>query len=150
MPTQEITFLGFILNTKSMTVKLSDKKKEKLKSLCMQALDEDIFSICFIAQVTGKIISSLPGVEFGKLPYRNLERDKIRALATNKGDYDGQVCLSVSAKNELHWWVGNVQWAYRRINHAPITYVFQTDASDNGWGITCTTDGSLMSQGLWT
>ena len=82
-PTQEITFLGFILNTRSMMVYLSDKKKERLKFLCTQALDGDIFSIRFVARVIGKIVSSLPGSEFGKLHYRNLERDKIRALALN-------------------------------------------------------------------
>ena len=33
-PTQEITFLGFILNSTTMMVYLSDEKKEKLKFLC--------------------------------------------------------------------------------------------------------------------
>lgn len=149
-PTQEITFLGFVLNSKSMIVQLSDKKKEKLKLLCTQALGGDIFSIRFIAHVIGKIISSLPGADFGKLHYRNLERDKIRALAMNKGDYDAQMHLSVSAQEDLHWWVDNVQQAYRRIDHAPISAIFQTDASDTGWGIVCTSEESWKSQGLWT
>ena len=63
-----------------------------------QALDWDILSIRFIAWVIGKIVSSLPGSEYGKLHYRNLERDKIRALALNRGDYDGRMQLSVLAK----------------------------------------------------
>ena len=109
-PTQEITFLAFILNSTTMMVYLSDKKKEKLKFLC--------------TQVTGKIVSSLPGSEFGKLYYRNLECDKIRALALNRGDYDAKMQLSVLAKEDLLWWVENVQQAQRRIIHAPITYVF--------------------------
>ena len=41
-PTREITFLGFILKSTTMMVYLSDKKKEKLKFLCTQALDGDI------------------------------------------------------------------------------------------------------------
>ena len=60
-PTQEITFLGFILNSTTMMVYLFDKKKEKLKFLCTQALDGDILSIRFVARVIGKIVSSLPG-----------------------------------------------------------------------------------------
>ena len=55
-----------------MMVYLSDQKKEKLKFLCTQALDGDILSIRFVARVIGKIVSSLPGSEFGKLHYRNL------------------------------------------------------------------------------
>ena len=66
---QEITFLGFILNSTTMMVYLSDKKKEKLKFICTQALDGDILSVRFVALVIGKIVSSLPGSEFGKLHY---------------------------------------------------------------------------------
>ena len=130
-----------------MMVYLSDKKKEKLKFLCNQALDGDILSIRFVAWVIGKIVSSLPGSEFGKLHYRNLERDKIRALALNRGDYDAKMQLSVLAKEDLLWWVENVQQAYLP---APITYVFQTDASYTGWGISCSSHDSWKSQGLWS
>ena len=133
-----------------MMVYLSDKKKGKLKFLCTQALDGGILSIRFVARVIVKIVSSLPGAEFGKLHYRNLERDKIRALVLNRGDYDGKMQLSVLAKEDLLWWVENVQQAYRRIIHAPITYVFQTDASDTGWGISGSSHGSWKSQGLWS
>ena len=68
----------------------------------------------------------------------------------NQGDYDAQMHLSVSAKEDLYWWVENVQQAYRRIDHAPITPIFQTDASDSGWGIACSSHASWKSQGLWT
>ena len=61
-----------------------------------QALDGDILSIRFVARVIGKVVSSLPGSEYGKLHYRNLERDKIRALALNRGDYDGTRCNCLS------------------------------------------------------
>lgn len=33
--------------------------------------------IRFVAQVIGKIVSSLPGSEFGKLYHQNIERDQI-------------------------------------------------------------------------
>ena len=92
----------------------------------------------------------LPGSEFGKLRYRNLERDKIRALALNRGDYDAKMHLSVLAKEDLLWWVEKVQQAYRRIIHAPICYVFQTDASDTGWSVSCSSHDSWKSQGPWS
>ena len=105
-----------------MMVYLSDKKKEKWKFLCTQALVGDILSIRFVARVIGKIVSSLPGSEFGKLHYRNLERDKIRALALNRGDYVAKMQLSVLAKEDLLWWVEN---ATSLPENAPLTYVFQ-------------------------
>ena len=39
--------------------------------------------------------------------------------------------------------------ASRRIRPPPITSVFQTDASDSGWGVTCVTNASLESNGVW-
>ena len=102
-PTQEITFLGFIFNSTNMMVYSSHKKKKKLKFLCTQALDGDILSIRFVARVIGKTASSLPGSEFGKLHYQNLERNKIRALALNRGDYDAKMQLFVLAKEDVLW-----------------------------------------------
>jgi hypothetical protein len=58
--------------------------------------------------------------------------------------------LSGLARQDLQWWCDNVTDAHRLIRHPPVTCVFQTDASDSGWGIHCTTDDSLQSQGLWT
>ena len=80
VPTQELTCLGFIINSHTMTVKLSVKKKDKLKALCLQALESEQLIIRFIATIIGKIVSSLPAVQFGKLHYRDLERNKIQAL----------------------------------------------------------------------
>jgi hypothetical protein len=57
--------------------------------------------------------------------------------------------LSESSKDELHWWLDNVMYATRRLQHSTSSYVFQTDASDSGWGVACTTDDSLQSQGDW-
>ena len=34
--------------------------------------------------------------------------------------------------------------------HHLLLIYFQTDASDSGWGITCVTDNSLESQGVWS
>jgi hypothetical protein len=150
IPTQEITFLGFVINSLSLTVALSQQKKLKLKSLCLQALSGQVFTIRFIAHVIGKIVSSLPGVEFGKLHYRNLEREKVKALTHNQGNYDSTINLSKPAKEDLQWWVNNVMDAHHNIRQPPITYVFQTDASDSGWGIHSTTHTSLQSQGVWS
>lgn len=150
IPIQEITFLGFVIDSVSMTVTLSPQKKEKLKSLCLQALSGQVFTIRFIAHIIGKIVSSLPGVQFGKLHYRNLERVKIKTLAHHHGNYEGIMSLSEPAREDLYWWANNVMAAHHNIRSPPITYTFQTDASDTGWGIHCTTHTSLQSQGLWS
>ena len=77
IPSQSLTFLGFNLNSVSMTVTLTQEKKDQLESLCTEAMNWENLSIGFVAKIIGKVVSALPGVEFGRLHYRNLERDKI-------------------------------------------------------------------------
>jgi len=51
-------------------------------------------------------------VEFGRLHYRNLKKDKIYALSANQGDYDALTQLCSTVKEELKWWCGNVGHGY--------------------------------------
>ena len=39
-------------------------------------------------------------------------------------------------------WVENGHQAFRYIGHPLVVYIFQTDASASGWGITCVTNVS--------
>ena len=150
IPSQEILMLGFLINSLLMTVKLPLEKKERLRDLCMQILHGTRFTIQCIASLIGSLVSALPGVEFGRLHYRNIERDKINALALHKGNYQAFMTLSEAAKQELSSWTANVIQAFRHLRHPVVSYIFQTDASELGWGIHCTTHSTLQSQGLWS
>jgi hypothetical protein len=92
IPSQELFILGFLINSLLMIVKLPLEKKVKLRDRCLQALRGNTLTIQFVASVIGTLISALPGVEFGRLHYRNLERDKINALARNNGNYRALIC----------------------------------------------------------
>ena len=56
-PTQEIEYLGFFINSKNMTIKLTLEKKEDLKQLALEILGMKIQKI----KLLGKITSSFPG-----------------------------------------------------------------------------------------
>ena len=60
--------------------------------------------------------------------------------------------LTDAAWEYLQWWKDSIMTACRNIRHPSIAIacIFQTDASLTGWGITCTTDDTLQSQGLLT
>ena len=58
--------------------------------------------------------------------------------------------LSEAAKCELNWWLNIDSHLCRRIQHAPCSLVFHTDASDSGWGVRCVSDVALLSQGVWS
>ena len=76
VPSRYIEDLGFVLNPQSMTISLSDVKKEKIKLLCLEILGDECPKIRTIAKILGKFTSSFPAVQFGKLRYRSLEREK--------------------------------------------------------------------------
>ena len=98
IPSQEILMLGFLINSLFMIVKLPFEKKEHLHDICMQILPGTHFTIQCIARLIGSIVSALPGVEFGRLHYCNLECDKIKALALHKGNYHAFMTLSEATK----------------------------------------------------
>ena len=133
-PTQSIEILGFVIDSVKMTVKLLPHKVAKTKSMCYELLSKQQPTIREIAQVIGVLVSSFPGVQFGSLHYRNLERDKISALQNNKGNFESPMTLSSWAETELSWWINNIDSAFKPIlpDHTIITIT--TEASTSGWG----------------
>ncbi|CAH3019867.1 unnamed protein product, partial [Porites evermanni] len=87
-----------------------------------------------LAHVIGLLVSSLPGVQFGRLHYRQLEKDKSRALQLCKGNYDGPVTLSNDSRSELEWWVNNITSSFMPITQDKPDFTLTTDASKIGWG----------------
>ena len=80
IPTQRITFLGFIFDSIHMTIELTKEKKEKISALCEELLNATNISIRQLAKVIGNLVARFPAVPYGKLFYRNLEKDKIISL----------------------------------------------------------------------
>ena len=147
IPAQKITFLGFVLDSVSMTIALTEDKKAKVKANCKALLPQTNTTITELAQLVGTLVSCLPGVQFGKLHYRTLEIEKNMALRKHKGNYEAQLTLSSSAKDELTWWIENVDKAFNPISHGNPTIELRTDASKKGWGVYF--DGDT-TQGLWS
>ena len=134
IPSQVLTFLGFVLNSITMTVQLTDSRKEKLKNACLNLVNREKCTVQNVAEVIGLIVSSLPGVEHGPLHYRSLERDKSNALRENKGNFGSSMTLSPSSRAELNWWITNVDTSHKLISHGEPELLIQTDASTHGWG----------------
>ena len=99
-PTQRIEFLGFVIDSVTITITLNNNKKHKLKTLCANLLN-GVTTIRIISQVLEKITISLPATKFGRLHYRNLEVFKTRALNYHKNNFNVKVCLSQEANGDL-------------------------------------------------
>ncbi len=63
VPSQTIEFLGFVIDSVRMTVTLTARKMEKIKSLCLSFLRPGkLFTIRQVASFIGKLVSAFPDV----------------------------------------------------------------------------------------
>ena len=134
-PVQKITYLGFILDSRNMTITLTDEKKSKIIDLCMDVLHQPVVTIRKVATVIGNLVAAFPAMPYGRLFYRQLETVKICSLKSNKGNFDKLTSISEEAKNELLWWVENTHTSFNYITTPPVDIIIHTDASNIGWGI---------------
>ena len=101
-PTQEITYLGFIINSKEMTVRLTEKRKLALTACCVAISSNRKNKIRDIARLLGLMVASFSAVHMGPLHYRELEKEKIKALQQNK-NREAYMTISDRANDELQW-----------------------------------------------
>lgn len=148
-PTQEICFLGFILNSITMTVRLTDTKIVHISDMCKQLLYCTNPVIRFVCEVIGLLVSALPGVMYGKLYYRSLEFDRNQALTFSRGNYDKNMTLSSDSLSDLRWWIDSGVHSSCPINHDDPTLFIETDASKKGWGGIIPASG-VKANGMWT
>ena len=147
-PTQEIEFLGFLLNSVSMRVSISEHKANKIKALCLNLIETKTPSIREVAKVVGSLVACFPGVLYGPLYYRRIDIEKNLALKEHRGNFDKRMSLSSEAKTELLWWANNIHAAYKPINSGKPQITIETDASLSGWGAVCRSL-NLNASGIW-
>ena len=133
-PSQVISFLGFVINSKEMTISLSSEKKNALFNLGEKFIKKPSATIREVSSLLGKITSSFPGVRFAKLHYRQIESNKIRALKQQCGNYDKKMTLGAKAIEELWWWKSNILGSFNNITEGNPELILTTDASKTGWG----------------
>lgn len=147
IPTQQIEHLGFIINSRDMTVGINDTKYQKLKSLARQVTETDSCTIRTVSQLIGVMVAYCTGVEYGELFCKQLEIDKIAALRESRGNYEAQMCISQQSRQDIAWWISNANIRKKKISHGVTTHSLKTDSSNIGWGAIRDND---MANGKWT
>ena len=72
IPTQKMMFLGFLIDSTKMTLKLTEKSKRKY-TLCNEVIKIKVQSVRKIAGLLGNIVASFEAVRLGPLYYKNIE-----------------------------------------------------------------------------
>ena len=150
-PSKEIKYLGFLFNSVTMTVRLTKEKADKVKTACTSLYGMDKNEMCSIrklAQVIGLLVASFQAVLGGPLHYRQLENVKSIALRKHKGNFDAYTKITEKAREELNWWIQNVNDSYFPLEMSKPEIELKTDASSSGgWGAYCE---SIEAGGRWT
>ena len=134
VPTQQITFLGFALNSVDMTISVPPYKVEHVILKIREILGRRFPKIRDVASVIGLLVSCELALPYGPLFRRTLENEKNEALAQNDGNFEAIMSISTQATSDLHWWIENLPLSAAPMHrHAP-DFTLETDASSQGWG----------------
>ena len=147
VPTQIIVFLGFLLNSIDMTVKLTPEKCTKLRENCNRVLKAKRLTIRQLAELVGRMVACEPGVQHAPLFYKRLELAKNRALQQCCGDFDAHLHLTQVMQSDIQWWIDSVDLAYRPVHTPDPDHFVRSDSSDYGWG--CAFNGASTG-GQWS
>ena len=136
-PSQSISYLGFIIDTVSGTLLLSEPKLAKIITAYQDLLKFPKVTLCDIAHVTGLLVSAFPAVRYLGLYYKSIEYCKSHQLhlGGGGGEFDDCVSLSQQAKKDLNWIICHLKcYNGKSFRQLPIDLVMVCDASNSGWG----------------
>ena len=134
IPTKEIVFVGFVLNSEEMTIRLPDEKKAKIIKLCCDIIRQPQVTIRKFSRLIGKLVATEPGVEYAQLRYKPMERIKEKQLKLNNGNFDAFMRISSSCQHHIQWWIDNLEASFKLIAHGKPNKELFTDSSKTGWG----------------
>ena len=129
-----IEHLGFIINSETLLVTMTEDKVGKILGLVQKALHNSINTIRFIARIIGKMNATQPGNKYAALLTHNMEIDKIMALRNHCFDYDAHTTLSIGSMKDLNWIAKYLSSSSAPIRQPQPDYLIYTDASSKGWG----------------
>jgi hypothetical protein len=147
-PAQTIEFLGFKLDAPNMKVMLPGEKVLDIQQRCRDVIQRQCVTARELAAVLGKLVAAVQAIVPGPLHYRKLQMSQAQALLQNSQNYETNLTLTRECKEELNWWVKEVEnWNGRSLIRSSPDMVITTDASKKGWGAVC---AGVTTQGLWS
>ena len=131
-----------------MEVGISDEKAKATIEIIQEFLEQDVVTIRQLATVVGTLVALDPGNCIGSVFWRRLDIEKGLKLKEAKGDFDTVITISDSARQDLQWWLTNIQGFPTKVKGRYTDQVsITTDASLTGWGAVY---GDIKTGGLWS
>lgn len=134
VPAHQCLFLGFVIDTASMTVHLPLQKQKDARKLVRRWLSRRIISGRDLARLVGILMSLSPAVLYGRAHTRALEA--LLKPVSRRCRYSARVQLTQAARDDLQWWLKTLKARVARpimVNTIPDLEV-ELDASSLGRG----------------
>ena len=145
--TQEIEFLGFIINSREMTFRIPTARVKQIKNDTKRILQKEQVTVRELAHIVGVLASTRLAVLSAPLHYRALQGQRNEGLHHHLS-YESMVTLSSQSREDLQWWTNHLSRNNGRpIHHPPPNMVTESDASDTGWGACYE---GLTTRGQWS
>ena len=146
-PATEMEFLGFLVNSVTLTLSLPRDKIRKVRKECQEVMESPQNTIRQLTKLLGLLSSTIQAVFPAPLYFRHLQEVKNAAFALDRS-YDSLISLSPLALEELTWWRDNLEaWNGKGLVSGSPDMVIETDASRKGWGAYCM---GVSTGGQWT
>ena len=85
-----------------MEVELTIGKSQKFVKMCTKAKLAHTLTIRELVKLIGNLVASMESVPYGRLFYRQLEREKIKSLQKYKGNFEGKITLTHISNGKAH------------------------------------------------
>ena len=144
-PSQETTYLGILIDSRSFTASPSPKRRDRLRSLVRDFLSLDVQPASLWRSLLGHLASLTQLILGGRLRTRSLQ-----LALRNQWDFQDESALiswSPRCKEDLVWWVQERLDLGTSLLSLPPDQALWSDASDVGWGAYLESQGA---SGLWT
>ena len=146
-PTQQLPWLGHILNFKTGIIAITEEKINKLKQSIRFALSVNRIKVLRLASIAGQIIAmSLAIGSWARLMTRSMF-----FCISQKRNWSSTVVLNQDAQNELNFWLAKVDQYNGRpmVPQSLCVGVVYSDASDTGFGGYLVKCGKHEVAGSW-
>jgi hypothetical protein len=138
VPTQQIKYLGFIIDSQTMCLSLPEDKTKRLRAAVKKALRElqngRRLTVRIAAKTIGFVVSALPATTYSKAHYRALEFAKLDQLQAGNFHFDAAFRWPESCREDLLWWASPNTEFKASFQVLEPTTTLTTDTLLTGWG----------------
>ena len=135
VPSVTCKYLGFVYNSRNMTIELPQDRKERVKLQIKKVSKLNKCSIRKFATFIGTLGVCCTALTYGWVHLKEFKREKFLALKSSDGNYDAYMSLSAKLNPDFQWWLDHIDNAIKPIaQFQPVLEIF-SDASRSGWGV---------------